>query len=249
MLTAFVVDDEALARRRLASLIAEVPWATQIGEAADGAAAIDAIERQRPDVVFLDIQMPEMSGLEVVNRLRTLPQPPTVIFTTAHDQYAVVAFELEALDYLLKPFSAARFRIAIKRAKQVRAHDKLGALERARNLLATPQETPLDRIFVREANAVVPVTLAEVLRVEAQDDYVAVHTSRRSYLLTLRITDMEQRLPNPPFIRVHRSHIVNLDHVDRMTGLDGSRFEVRMKSGDVVPASRARSQEIRRLSR
>ena len=249
MLTAFVVDDEALARRRLASLIADVPWATQVGAAADGAAAIDAIGRQRPDVVFLDIHMPEMSGLEVVNRLRTLPQPPTVIFTTAHDQYAVAAFELEALDYLLKPFSAARFRIALERARQAHAHDKLGALDRARNLLATPQEAPLDRIFVREANAVVPLTLAEVLRVEAQDDYVAVHTPRRSYLLTLRISDMEQRLPNPPFIRVHRSHIVNLDHVDRMIGLDGSRFEVRMKNGDVVPASRARSQEIRRLSR
>ena len=248
MLTAFVVDDEGLARRRLASLIADVPWATQVGEAADGAAAVDAIERQRPDVVFLDIQMPEMSGLEVVNRLRTLPQPPTVIFTTAHDQYAV-AFELEALDYLLKPFSAARFRIAIERARQARAHDKLGALDRAHNLLATPQQVPLVWIFVREANAVVPLTLAEVLRVEAQDDYVAVHTARRSYLLTLRIGDLEQRLPNPPFIRVHRSHIVNLDHVDRMIGLDGSRFEVRMKSGDVVPASRARSQEIRRISR
>lgn len=249
MLTAFVVDDEALARRRLASLIADVPWATQVGAAADGAAAIDAIERQRPDVVFLDIQMPEMSGLEVVNRLRTLPQPPTVIFTTAHDQYAVAAFELEALDYLLKPFSAARFRIAFERARQARAHDKLGALDRARNLFATPQEALLDRIFVREANAVVPLTLGDVLRVEAQDDYVAVHASRRSYLLTLRISDMEQRLPNPPFIRVHRSHIVNLDHVDRMIGLDGSRFEVRMKNGDVVPASRARSQEIRRMSR
>lgn len=248
MLTAFVVDDEALARRRLASLIAEIPWATQVGAAADGASAIDAIERQRPDVVFLDIQMPEMSGLEVVNRLRTLPQPPTVIFTTAHEQYAVAAFELEALDYLLKPFSAARFRIAFERARQARAHDKLGALDRARNLLATPQG-PLDRIFVREANAVVPLTLADVLRVEAQDDYVAVHASRRSYLLTLRISDMEQRLPNPPFIRVHRSHIVNLDHVDRMIGLDGSRFEVRMKNGDVVPASRARSHEIRRISR
>jgi two-component system, LytTR family, response regulator len=200
-------------------------------------------------VVFLDIQMPEMSGLEVVDRLRTLSQPPIVIFTTAHDQYAVAAFELEALDYLLKPFSAPRFMIALERARQAHARYNLGALNRARDLLAGSHAGPLSRIFVREANAVVPLSLDEVQRIEAQDDYVSVHTPRRSYLLTLRIGDLEQRLPNPPFIRVHRSHIVNLDHVDRMIGLDGARFEVRMKSGDVVPVSRARSQVIRRMSR
>jgi two-component system, LytTR family, response regulator len=221
MLTAFVVDDEALARRRLASLIADVPWATQVGEAADGAAAIAAVDQQRPDVVFLDIQMPEMSGLEVVEQLRKLSKPPIVIFTTAHDQYAVAAFELEALDYLLKPFSAHRFMMALERARQAHARDSADALERARNLLSRPHGAPLDRIFVREANAVVPLALNEVLRIEAQDDYVSVVTPRRSYLLSLRIGDLEQRLPNPPFVRVHRSHIVNLDHVDASSGWMG----------------------------
>lgn len=249
MLTTFVVDDEPLARRRLASLIAHVPWAAHVGEASDGAAAIDAIERHRPHAVFLDIQMPEVSGLEVVERLRTLSKPPIVIFTTAYDQYAVAAFELEALDYLLKPFSARRFTIALERARQVHARDSTGALDRAHNLFARPHGALLDRIFVREANAVVPLPLNEVQRIEAQDDYASVHTSRRSYLIALRIGDLEQRLPNPPFIRVHRSHIVNLDHVERMIGLDGARFEVSMKNGAAVPVSRARSQEIRRLSR
>ncbi|HEX7113663.1 MAG TPA: LytTR family DNA-binding domain-containing protein [Steroidobacter sp.] len=248
MLTALVVDDEALARRRLAALIRDVPWARQVGEASDGVAALEAIEQCSPDVVFLDIHMPEMSGLEVVDRLRSLPRPPAVIFTTAHDRYAVAAFELEALDYLLKPFSASRFMIALERVRRAHAQGRVGALERARSVLAAPG-APLERIFVREANAVVPLTLADVLRVEAQDDYVSVHTQRRSYLMTLRLHELEQRLPNPPFIRVHRSHIVNLDHVERITGLDSSRFEVRMKGGDVVPVSRARSQEIRRLSR
>lgn len=249
MLTTFVVDDEPLARRRLAAMIAEVAWATRLGEASDGAAAIEAIEKCRPDVVFLDIQMPELSGLEVVKRLRRLEQPPFVIFTTAHDQYAVAAFEFEALDYLLKPFSTRRFLIALERARQGRARDSTAALDRAYNLLARAPPTVLDRVLVREANAVVPLALNEVQRIEAQDDYVLVHTSRRNYLITSRISDLESRLPNPPFIRVHRSHIVNLDHVERITGLDGSRFEVSMKSGAVVPVSRARSQEIRRLSR
>jgi two-component system LytT family response regulator len=249
MLTTFVVDDEPLARRRLAALIADVPWVKQLGEAGDGVTAVEAIERQRPDAVFLDIQMPELSGLEVVERLRTLRQPPVVIFTTAYDDYAVAAFELEALDYLLKPFTARRFLIALERARQARGHDHADVLDRARNLLARPQAAPLDRIFVREGNAVVPVLLDHVERIEAQDDYVLVHTARRNYLLSLRIGDLENRLPNPPFIRVHRSHIVNLDHVARIVGLDGARFEVSMKNGAAVPVSRTRSQEIRRLSR
>jgi two-component system LytT family response regulator len=249
MLTTLVVDDEPLARRRLASLIAEIPWATQIGEASDGAAALQAIAQHRPDAVFLDIQMPAMSGLEVVTRLRATPQPPVVIFTTAHDRYAVAAFELEALDYLLKPFSNQRFIAALERARQAHARGDIDALNRAHALLTRPGPAALDRIFVRETNAVVPLPVTEVERIEAHDDYVLVHRAQRRHLLSLRIGDLAQRLPDPPFIRVHRSHIVNLDYVERIVGLDGSRFEVIMKNGARVPVSRARSQEIRRLSR
>jgi two-component system, LytTR family, response regulator len=150
---------------------------------------------------------------------------------------------------LLKPFSARRFLTALERARQARARDSAAALDRAYDLLARPQAAALDRIFVREANGVVPLSLNDVHRIEAQDDYVLVHTSRRNYLISLRISELENRLPNPPFIRVHRSHIVNLDHVERMTGLDGARFEISMKNGAAVPVSRARSREIRRLSR
>jgi two-component system, LytTR family, response regulator len=249
MLTTLIVDDEPLARRRLASLIAEVPWVTQIGEATDGATALDAIARLGPDAVFLDIQMPAMSGIEVVSRLRAMPHRPVVIFTTAHDQYAVAAFELEALDYLLKPFSHQRFMSALERARQTHARDGVDALNRAHTLLTRTGPAVLDRIFVRESNAVVPVPITEVERIEAQDDYVLVHRAQRRHLLSLRISDLEQRLPHPPFIRVHRSHIVNLDYVERIVGLDGARFEVVMKNGVLVPVSRARSQEIRRLSR
>mgnify|MGYP006356522035 CR=1 FL=1 len=105
------------------------------------------------------------------------------------------------------------------------------------------------RIFVRDGSAVLPLLLADIERIEAQDDYVMIHTQRKRYLVSLRIRDLENRLPNPPFLRVHRSHIVNLDQVDRLAGLDDARFEVRMKNGALVPVSRARSQEIRRLSR
>ena len=117
-ITVLVVDDEPLARRRLAALIADVPWAVQVGEAQDGRAAIEAVRRLHPDVVFLDIQMPELSGIEVVARLPELDLVPAIVFTTAFDQYAVTAFELEAVDYLLKPFGARRFLEALERARQ-----------------------------------------------------------------------------------------------------------------------------------
>jgi len=162
-----------------------------------------------------------------------------VIFTTAHDRFAVTAFELGAVDYLLKPFGAERFRAAMGRARNV-----------VHAVLTKPDgEAPLNRVFVRDGNAVVPLTLADVERIEAQDDYVLLHTRIKRHLVSLRIRDLELRLPNPPFLRVHRSHIVNLDHVERMVGLDDSRLEVRMKNGAAVPVSRARSQELRRLAR
>ena len=249
-ITALVVDDEPLARRKLSTLIADVPWAEQIGEASDGAFAIEAAARLHPDVVFLDIQMPELSGIQVIERLRELEPPPAVIFTTAFDQYAITAFELEAVDYLLKPFGARRFLAALERARSiVQMRGSAAALDRARSVLSPSANAPLDRIFVRDGNAVLPLLLTDIERIEAQDDYVMIHTQRKRYLVSLRIRNLEDRLPNPPFLRIHRSHLVNLDHVDRMVGLDDARFEVRMKNGTLVPVSRARSQEIRRLSR
>lgn len=249
-LTALVVDDEPLARRRLASLLADVPWAAQVGEAADGVEALDTISRLSPQVVFLDVQIPELSGVQVAAKLRGAPSSPIVIFTTAYDAHAVAAFELGAVDYLLKPFGTRRFLEALEKAKflsQARAGD--AALERAIAALSSNGAISRDRIFVRTGNEVIPLVLDEVERIEAQDDYAMIHTRNRPHLVNLRMSALESRLPNPPFIRVHRSHIVNLDHVARISGLDGSRFEVRMKGGAVVPVSRSRSQELRRRSR
>jgi two-component system, LytTR family, response regulator len=249
--TTLVVDDEPLARRRLATLIADVPWATPLGEACDGIEAVAAATRLEPQVVFLDIQMPERSGIEVARQLRQREPAPAVIFTTAHDGYAITAFELGAVDYLLKPFGKRRFLEALERARfRVHAREGGAALDRAISTFTTPAGfSPHDRIFVRDGNAVLPVLLRDIERIEASDDYATVHTAQRRYLVSLRISTLEERLPNPPFLRVHRSHIVNLDHVARLAGLDDSRFEVHMKTGTLVPVSRARSQEIRRRSR
>jgi two-component system LytT family response regulator len=246
-----VVDDEPLARRKLSALINDVPWAEQIGHACDGESAVEAIARLQPDIVFLDIQLPELSGIQVVERLRAAELAPAIVFTTAHDRYAVTAFELEAVDYLLKPFGAARFLAALNRARHaVETKGTSASLERARIALTTPSSSvPLERIFVRDGNAVVPLSLATIERLEAQDDYVMVYIEGRHHLASLRIANLETRLPNPPFLRVHRSHIVNLDHVDRIVSVDDGRLEVRMKSGAKVPVSRVRSKEIRRRAR
>ena len=141
-ITAVIADDEPLARRRLASLIADIPWAVQIGEAHDGADAVEAAERLRPDVLFLDIQMPALSGIEVVRRLRRLESPPRVIFTTAHDHYAVAAFELEAVDYLLKPFGARRFLTALERARDLHVRDTPQRWIARRRSSGGPSPTP-----------------------------------------------------------------------------------------------------------
>jgi two-component system LytT family response regulator len=250
-ISALVVDDEPLAQRKLAALIADVPWAEQIGTASDGVAALKMIELLHPDVVFLDIQMPEISGIEVLERLCTTQPAPSVIFTTAYNHYAVAAFELQAVDYLLKPFGARRFLVALERARYVvQMHASAQVLERARAVLAAPKGSlSSDRIFVRDGNSVLPLALDEVERIAAEDDYVMIHTPRRSHLVSLRISELEERLPSPPFMRIHRSHIVNLNYVERIAGLDDSRLEVRLKSGAVVAASRARSQQLRRLAR
>jgi two-component system, LytTR family, response regulator len=250
-ITVLVVDDEPLARRKLTALIGDVPWAVQVGEARDGPSAGEAVRRIRPDVVFLDIQMPELSGIQAVERLRELDPIPAVVFTTAFDQYAVTAFELEAVDYLLKPFSARRFLAAFERARQaVASHGTPATLDRARAVLAAASApAPLERIFVREGSNILPLALPPIECVEGQDDYAMIHAQGRRYLIGLRLGTLEARLANPPFLRVHRSHIVNLDHVERMRLLDNGRVEEQMKDGATVPVSRIRSQELRRRSR
>lgn len=239
--TAVVVDDDPLARERLRDLAAEVPLVDIVGEAADGISAMGVLERIRPDLVFLDIEMPGRNGLEVA---RTMTHPAAIIFTTAHNHYAVTAFELSAVDYLLKPFGAERFREAVQRALAVRPRE----LPDPRLREAGELGERLTRIFVRERDAIVPISVERIVRFEAEGDYVMVHTDERSHLVRLRLQDLEGRLGDG-FLRVHRSHLVNLSHVKRFENQDDARLLVVMSDGTRVVASRARSRELRRLAR
>jgi two-component system LytT family response regulator len=244
-LKVLIADDEPPARRQLLDLLADVPRVTCVGEAADGGAAVAAVDRLRPDVLFLDIEMPVLSGLAVLERVR---HRPAVAFTTAYDRYAVAAFELAALDYLLKPFGRERFNRAIDRARAVldRRITRPGVLDRARDVLAGHA---IPRLFVREAGRIVPVRVSAIERIQAADDYVIVHVGTRQFMLGVPLADLEARLDPNTFLRVHRSHLVNLDHVVACTPREDSRFEVTLRSGATVTASRLRSRLVRALAR
>ena len=247
---ALIVEDEPLARRTLRDMLADVPWLECVGEAETGPQAVEMIDALRPDLVLLDIEMPELNGIQVLDRIT---HEPAVIFTTAYDRYAVSAFELEALDYLLKPFGQERCLAALERARRALPPNGSATepaspslVERARHVLG--ESGPLTRLFVRDRDRIVPVSTSDIERLEAADDYVDVHTKSRSYLVYLTLNDFERRLDPERFIRVHRAHIVNLDFVKQLVPFDGSRMQIEMRDGTKILASRTRSKELRQLA-
>lgn len=238
-----IADDEPLARRTLRDHLVSLGWNGPIHEAQDGTSAILAANSRRPDLVFLDIVMPGASGLEVLERLE---YEPRVIFTTAHDQYAVTAFELGALDYLLKPFGRERLERVVRRAQETFSGPPAPLLSRARESLG-PSRTP-SRIFVRDGNRIVPLPLAGLERAQGADDYVTIYTAAKEYLVSIRLSDLEERLQQANFLRIHRSHLINLDSVVSIEPYDAGRVQVVMKSGARIIASRAGSKRLRDLA-
>lgn len=236
-----IVEDEPLARVTLAEFLADEDDLEVVGEVADGRAAIEAIERLAPDLVFLDVRLPELSGLEVLERLE---RRPAVVFTTAFDRYAVAAFELEAVDYLVKPFGRERFRSMLARVRRRLAEG--GAGTTPTGLREGLVERPLRRLFARKGARIVPVPVTRVERIEGAGDYCKLHCGRESFLVSLRLKELEDRLDPERFVRIHRSHLINLDRVTEIRTRDPHRLEVVFASGDVVPSSRAGSRTLRR---
>jgi two-component system LytT family response regulator len=221
---ALVVDDEQLARSSLMLLLRADPDIQSIAECASGAEAVDAIRRTHTDIVFLDVQMPECGGFDVLERLIGLDLP-VIVFVTAHDEYALQAFDAGALDYLLKPFDDARFKLALERAKE-----KLG-----RRNEAAPR---LQHLAVKESGTVYYVPIADIDWIEAADYYACLHVGPKSHLLRRSIADLVSDLDAELFCRIHRSVIVNLR---RVTGLevDGTgEYEVVLHGGQKLRLSR-----------
>jgi two-component system LytT family response regulator len=242
-LTMVIADDEELARERLRALAEELPDVHVVGEAEDGLAALRLIDELRPDLVLLDLEMPGMSGLEVARRMR---HRPAVVFTTVFDQNAVAAFELQAVDYLLKPFDDERFKATIDRARQRSlAPSDLTDGDRLRHALY--ESGHLSRVFVRDRNRILVVPTGEIERLEARGDYVALHAGTKRHLVQVAIADMERMLDPGRFVRVHRSHIVNLDYVVAFTTDPKGSLEVELRSGTRLSVSRSRAQALRNL--
>ena len=242
--TALVVDDEPIARAGLKAMLSAFDWVDVIGEAADGQAAVRAIETLKPELLFLDVQMPGLLGTDV---LRHIDHRPFVIFTTAYSQHAVTAFELGAVDYLLKPFGATRLAAAMERVRgAVGEPSSADAIERLSGALGGG---PITRLFARIGNAIVPLPVDRVSRLEADGDYVVAHTGGSRHLLHMSLSSLVARLDPARFAQVHRAHVVNLDHVRAFKRDARGNLEAELNDGTRVPVSRARAQELRSLGR
>ena len=224
-----IVDDEALARERVRKLLGSEPDVEVVGECGNGPDAITFIQGERPDLVFLDVQMPEVSGFDV---LRALPPEnlPAVIFVTAHDQHAIEAFEVHALDYLLKPFKRARFQEAVRRAvEHVQARDAAGMNRQLAEWLRATKTAPsyLNRIAVKSDDRTIFIKVEEIDYVESASNYVVLCTRSGNHVLRDTLTNLETRLPPKLFLRISRSVIVNLDAVKELQpGLQGEHIVI-----------------------
>ena len=242
--TTLVVDDEPVARLGLKSMLAAFDWIEVIGEAADGQSAAQAIETLKPELVFLDVQMPGLLGTDV---LRQIDHRPFCIFTTAYSQHAVTAFELGAVDYLMKPFGAARLAAAMERVRgAIGEPSSVDAIERLSGALGGG---PITRLFVRVGNATVLLPVDRVSWLEADGDYVVAHAGGSRHLLHLSLSSLVTRLDPRRFAQVHRAHVVNLDHVRAFKRDTRGNLEAELNDGTRVPVSRARAQELRSLVR
>jgi two-component system LytT family response regulator len=239
-LRTLIVDDETSARRRLVDLAALEPGMLVIGECSDGAQACREIERVAPDLVLLDVEMPEVDGLQVVSAIG-LDRMPATIFVTAHHRYAVPAFEADAMDYLLKPFDQQRFARAIAKVR-ARLHGgdataRAASLRAAVAQLAAAKE-PVDRLWVRCGDARKLVRTADVMYLSADGNYVRVHTGDGEFVVRDRLAGMLEGLDPALFRRVHRSHIVNLDHVRKRLPWFGGDALLIMSNGNRLTQSR-----------
>ncbi|HZI17632.1 MAG TPA: LytTR family DNA-binding domain-containing protein [Pyrinomonadaceae bacterium] len=244
-LRVLVVDDEPLAREKIRGMTAEDPEVRVVGECANGAEAIEAIQNLKPDLVLLDVQMPEVGGFAVLEALKGQHIPP-VIFITAYDHYAVRAFEVHALDYLLKPFDRERFAAALDRAKRHFRHERRpgesnGLDERILALLEQMSETPRyhERLVVKSSGRVFFLNTGEIDWIEAEGNYVNIHTGKKSHLLRETISGLESQLDPREFVRIHRSAIVNISRIRELQPWSHGEYHVILQDGTRLTLSRS----------
>jgi two-component system, LytTR family, response regulator len=238
-----IIDDETPARDLIKYYLTEVESIEIIAECADGFSGLKSISTLKPDLVFLDIQMPRLTGIELIE---VLTEKPEIIFTTAYDQFAIRAFELNAVDYLMKPFAKRRFLDAVKKAV-----DKIvsgaGNKEPASQILAKKPEptSPVNRIVVRKGNALNLIPVEHIRYVEAQDDYVMIFHSTGKALKQQTMKFYEENLPKSDFVRIHRSYIVRIEEIKRIEPYGKENHVAILNSGDKLPVSRAGYKQLK----
>lgn len=242
MIKIIIIDDEPLARSLLRNFLKEIETAEIIGAYENGFDGLKGITTLKPDLVFLDIQMPKLNGFEM---LELLEEVPHIIFITAYDNYAVKAFENNAVDYLLKPYSKERLITAFKKAEELIQNKSNG--NPIKNLIAEHQKNSdvIERIAVKTGTKIRIIYVDEVQYFESQDDYVMIYTSDGKYLKQKTMKFFESNLPDQSFIRVHRSYIVRIDFVDQIELYEKDSYMIKLKNGQSIPVSKSGYNRLR----
>lgn len=232
-----IIDDEPLARELIRSYLKAYSTFEIIEECTNGFEALKAIQECNPDVIFLDIEMPKVTGLEM---LELIENPPIVVFTTAYQEYAIKAFEMNALDYLLKPFTKDRFKKSIDKIAERLTHKNTDALK----LQAFIKEPPLpndvlDRVVVKTNNSIKIIAVADICYIEAQDDYVMIYTHEGKFLKQQTMKYFEQTLTPDRFIRIHRSYMINVHEILRIEPYEKTSYQIILKGNTALPVSRS----------
>jgi two-component system, LytTR family, response regulator len=243
-----IIDDEELARERLRSLLARESRIEIVGEAGDGKAAVALIENEKPDLVFLDVQMPEMNGFEVLASIEDEARP-NVVFCTAHDKFALKAFDVHAVDYLLKPFDRERFQTAIARAIDKVELQRRGQKDTGVNavLKEVKPVTPVERLLVKSEGRVLLIKVEDIDYVEAADNYVNLRVGKESHMMRETMSSLEGRLPPDRFMRISRSTIVNVERIQELQPMFHGEYVVMLKNGAKLTLSRSYRDKLDRL--
>src|SRR5882672_6843859 len=246
-LKTLIVDDEPVARKVLREELEMLEDVEVVAEADSGAAALDQIARHRPDLVFLDLQMPAMGGLDVVRRLKHEDHIPVIVIVTAYDQFAIQAFEAGAVDYLLKPVGQERLAEAVERARRLTAREAIERIAQLQEIGDAPAGPRTKRIVGKAGEEYFLLSADEIYAFQADGDLVWILTAKRKYLATQTLKVLEQRLADGGFRRIHRSALVNVDHVRKMSALSSQRWLITLNNGQEFIASKRQARSVRQL--
>ncbi len=246
-LKTLIVDDEPIARKVLREELESIPSVEVVGEADNGAAALEQIQQHRPDLVLLDLQMPLMGGLDVVRNLKGGAHTPVIVIVTAYDSYAVQAFEAGAIDYLLKPVGPDRLAKAIERARRVTGKEAVEKLARLQEIAEPSAGERVRKIVGRVGEEYFLLSTGDISAFQADGDIVWIIAQKRKYIATQTLKALEERLKNTTFHRIHRNALVNIDHIQKMSAITSQRWLITLTNDQEFIASKRQARSVREL--